>query len=418
MFLTDVSKLSSENQNVYVNVKCDLKLCSECDNISEKKYSDAIDIINNNNGMYICDECLLCNKYTVIPDYFSSLDTIEKVYLFGLLINNIKDISYVNNKKDKIDYIDIRIYDFKKSSHIYSLLHKVCNNITYRDNTMEISGIIKSDIMINDIKNNLNISKITSTNDIDFTYLLDSLKTLELKFAFICAYIEYNNIYSVDKNKIKLVISSYCDKNLLKIKEIINIPSEIYSNFNITYLIYYGVNIIDMLGVMFKNNESILKNKLYQLYVKILNNSYELPYCKIYKTDENAVMPSKTRESDVGYDLTIIKELKRFNKSTVLYDTGIKLLIQDGYYIEIVPRSSISKSGYMLSNSVGIIDQSYRGNIMVSLTKIDADSQDIELPFKCCQLIIRKQYYVNMIEVGCSFDETDRNEGGYGSTSN
>jgi deoxyuridine 5'-triphosphate nucleotidohydrolase len=90
---------------------------------------------------------------------------------------------------------------------------------------------------------------------------------------------------------------------------------------------------------------------------------------------------------------------------------------EEGYYSEIVPRSSISKSGYMLSNSVGIIDQSYRGNIMVSLTKIDSESPDIELPFKCCQLIIRKQYYANMIEVGYSFDETDRNEGGYGSTS-
>jgi deoxyuridine 5'-triphosphate nucleotidohydrolase len=368
--------------------------------------------------MYICDECLLCNKYTVIPDYFSSLNTIEKVYLFGLLINNIKSISYTNSNKDDIEYFDIRICDFKKSSHVFNALYKVCHNITYRDNIREIGGIIKSDIMVNDIKNNLNITKITSTNDIDFTYLLDNLKCLELKLAFICAYIEYNNIYSLDKNKIKLVISSYCEQNLVKIKEIINIPCEIRKNFNITYLIYYDVNIIDMLGIMFKNNENILKNKLYDLYIKILNNTYNLPLCKIYKTEENAVVPSKTRESDVGYDLTIIKEVKRFNKSTVLYDTGIKLLIQDGYYIEIVPRSSISKSGYMLSNSVGIIDQSYRGNIMVSLTKIDTDSPDIELPFKCCQLIIRKQYYVNMIEVGYSFDETDRNEGGYGSTSN
>jgi len=414
MFLSDVSKLSKQQHDIYVKVKCDLKLCSECDIISEKKYCDAINIIENNDGIYICDECMQCNKYTVILNYFSSLDNIEKVYLFGLLVNNIKNISYSNNN---IDHIDIKICDFKKETKIFNLFHKVCNNITFRDNTNEMCGIVKSDIMINDIKNHLNIDKIISTNDIDFTYLLNNLKTQELKLAFICAYIEYNNIYSLDNNKIKLVISSYCEQNLVKIKEIINIPSEIRKNFNITYLIYYDVNIIDMLGIMFKNNDDILKNKLYDLYIKILNNTYDLPLCKIYKTDENAVMPLKTRESDVGYDLTIIKELKRFNKSTVLYDTGIKLLIQDGYYIEIVPRSSISKSGYMLSNSIGIIDQSYRGNIMVSLTKIDSESPDIQLPFKCCQLIIRKQYYANMIEVGYSFDETDRNEGGYGSTS-
>ena len=92
-------------------------------------------------------------------------------------------------------------------------------------------------------------------------------------------------------------------------------------------------------------------------------------------------------------------------------------MIEPGYYVEVVPRSSISKSGYMISNSIGIIDQSYRGNIMVSLTKIAPEAPDIVLPFKCCQLIFKKQIYADIIEVNDSFDITDRNEGGYGSTS-
>jgi hypothetical protein len=91
--------------------------------------------------------------------------------------------------------------------------------------------------MVNDIKKNLNIDKIISTNDIDFTYLLDNLKTQELKLAFICAYIEYNNIYSLDNNKIKLVISSYCEQNLVKIKEIININlKKIFILYLLTFL--------------------------------------------------------------------------------------------------------------------------------------------------------------------------------------
>ena len=73
---------------------------------------------------------------------------------------------------------------------------------------------------------------------------------------------------------------------------------------------------------------------------------------------------------------------KKINSKTTLYDTGICLDIPVGYYVEIVPRSSIVKSGYMLSNSIGIIDCSYKGNLYVGLTKICDDAIEIEYPFK------------------------------------
>ena len=72
---------------------------------------------------------------------------------------------------------------------------------------------------------------------------------------------------------------------------------------------------------------------------------------KVFKNDENAVIPAKAFEEDAGYDLTIIKKLKDFNSKTSLYDTGIKIEIDEAYYTEIVPRSSISKSGYILANN-------------------------------------------------------------------
>ncbi len=142
------------------------------------------------------------------------------------------------------------------------------------------------------------------------------------------------------------------------------------------------------------------------------------PTIKIYKTTENAIIPSKAYEEDAGYDLTIISKIKDFNSKTSLYDTGIKIEIDEGYYTEIVPRSSISKSGYILANSIGIIDNNYRGNLMVALTKICDEAPEIELPFKCCQLIIRKQISGNLIEVvDDNLTSTSRNEGGFGSTS-
>ena len=117
--------------------------------------------------------------------------------------------------------------------------------------------------------------------------------------------------------------------------------------------------------------------------------------------------------------MSIIKKVKDINSKTALYDTGIKIQLDFGYYSEIVPRSSIIKSGYILSNNIGIIDNSYRGNLMIALTKIADDAIEIEFPFKCCQLIFKKQVFINLEEVrDRNLDETKRNEGGFGSTDN
>jgi dUTP pyrophosphatase len=87
-----------------------------------------------------------------------------------------------------------------------------------------------------------------------------------------------------------------------------------------------------------------------------------------------------------------------------------------GYYCEIYGRSSISKSGFCVANSVGIIDPGYTGNLMVALTKTDPLAT-LSLPFKCCQIVFRKHILPEMEEVS-SFDcgETVRQGGGFGST--
>jgi dUTP pyrophosphatase len=170
--------------------------------------------------------------------------------------------------------------------------------------------------------------------------------------------------------------------------------------------------------------------KIYSYDMHINNNIYNFinhndnPVLKIIKVDEKAVIPNKNNYSDAGLDLTIIKESKRLNSYTMLYDTGIKLEIPNGYYVEIVPRSSISKSGYMLANNIGIIDQGYRGNLFVALRKINNDCEDLELPYKCCQIIMKKQIYPRVIvydnsnnrENSTDIQETSRGEGGFGST--
>jgi len=136
---------------------------------------------------------------------------------------------------------------------------------------------------------------------------------------------------------------------------------------------------------------------------------------QIKLVDTDAKMPSKAHPSDIGFDLTAIKVYKKIDEKTTLFDTGIKVIPPKGYYVEILPRSSISKTGYILSNSVGVIDPHYTGNLLIALTKVNPDVDDIKLPFSRCQMILRKAEYC-LLEVIYDLEETDRGDGGFGSS--
>lgn len=189
---------------------------------------------------------------------------------------------------------------------------------------------------------------------------------------------------------------------------------------------FYDTNCIDFLGKLYAHAGAYRLDSKYQMYVdwltykpyihELVANNTRLPECYVYKTCADAVIPSKTKVSDAGYDLTVIKEAKKFLNNVTLYDTGIKVKVKHGMYAEVVPRSSLSKSGYMLANSIGIIDQGYNGNIYIALVKVDPSAPDIELPFKCCQLIFRYQVHVDIVEVLEEFEATSRGTGGFGST--
>ncbi len=133
------------------------------------------------------------------------------------------------------------------------------------------------------------------------------------------------------------------------------------------------------------------------------------------RIDPKADVPIKGTPYSIGYDLTAISIYKKLSENTTLYDTGIRVEPPCGYYTEILPRSSLSKTGYMLSNSVGVIDPDYTGNLLIALTKVDLSCPDIQLPFTRCQLILRKAEYFNMVETNLN-SQTERGDGGFGST--
>jgi len=141
-------------------------------------------------------------------------------------------------------------------------------------------------------------------------------------------------------------------------------------------------------------------------------------YCsnvKFVLTNPQAVIPKKEILSDIGYDLTCISVNKVISKNITRYDTGIAVSPPPGYYMEVVPRSSLSQKGYMLANSIGVIDPSYTGNLLITLIKVDESLPDLKLPFIVCQLIMRPALYFNLKQVE-ELKTTKRGDGGFGST--
>jgi len=135
----------------------------------------------------------------------------------------------------------------------------------------------------------------------------------------------------------------------------------------------------------------------------------------IKKLNENAILPKYASEEAAGLDLYCIEIHKVLSDKVVMYKTGLSVQPEKGYHTEILLRSSIVKSGYMLSNSVGLIDRDYTGELIVVLTKINENSPELSLPFCLTQLVVRKTNFFEINEVDI-LEETIRGDGGFGST--
>jgi dUTP pyrophosphatase len=138
------------------------------------------------------------------------------------------------------------------------------------------------------------------------------------------------------------------------------------------------------------------------------------PNIRVKRTRADAVIPTKANPTDSGYDLTLL-EGKKLSDRITRYDTGIAIEVPEGYYVEVFPRSSFSKSGYMMANSVGIIDNHYRGSILVTVIKVDENAPELQLPSKSFQFIL-KQYSLSTIEEVDELSDTDRGDKGFGSS--
>jgi dUTP pyrophosphatase len=136
---------------------------------------------------------------------------------------------------------------------------------------------------------------------------------------------------------------------------------------------------------------------------------------KMKKLHPNAVKPKYAKESDAGMDLvaTSIIENTTFQ---VTYGLGIAMEIPDGMVGLVFPRSSIRNTELMLSNSVGVIDAGYRGELQTTFNKLNGlDSIAYNVGDRVAQIVIVPHPIVQFVEVD-ELSESKRGEGGFGST--
>lgn len=107
------------------------------------------------------------------------------------------------------------------------------------------------------------------------------------------------------------------------------------------------------------------------------------------------------------------------NGGTAVLGTGVHVEIPVGYWGLLAARSSLGfKSTTLLTNSIGVIDSTYRGEIKARLINLGTEPVTIERGERFCQLIITNCYLGNWHSVDNLDDlsETVRGQGGFGSS--
>ena len=128
-----------------------------------------------------------------------------------------------------------------------------------------------------------------------------------------------------------------------------------------------------------------------------------------------AVIPTKAHPSDAGADLTAVSVEEDLKRNIITYHTGLALEIPEGYVGLLFPRSSIYKHQVSLSNCVGVCDCHYRGEVTFKFRIVQPHISRYAVGDRIGQLIVMPYPEVSFEEAD-ELTETDRGEGGYGST--
>lgn len=167
------------------------------------------------------------------------------------------------------------------------------------------------------------------------------------------------------------------------------------------------------------------KRKVVDIIVGKIFNIFDAAFDKYHsyaielpiQLDEGAQVPTYAHDSDAAADLYALEDTD-LNAHTYgnKIRTGVHIQLPEGWLAMILPRSSIgAKSPFRLSNSVGLIDSGYRGELGVLYDNTSEDNLYIHKGDRIAQMLIMPSYRfkANVVE---NLEDSDRGESGFGST--
>ena len=130
-----------------------------------------------------------------------------------------------------------------------------------------------------------------------------------------------------------------------------------------------------------------------------------------------ARVPARAHDTDAGYDLFAAEDASLDPGDRASVGTGIAIAIPDGHAGLVLPRSGLAaRNGITLPNSPGLIDAGYRGELRVLLLNTDRDERfEVTAGDRIAQLVIVRAEAPELEEAE-ELDETQRGEGGFGSS--
>jgi len=150
--------------------------------------------------------------------------------------------------------------------------------------------------------------------------------------------------------------------------------------------------------------------------IDILKDKISVTSFNIVKSLDDAILPTKAHENDVGYDLHTPYDFELYPGETKRIDFGLIVEIQPGYEIQIRNRSSVVwKYHTMMALGVGSIDEDYRGHIMAPMYNFGITQILFKKGDRLAQMVIKKTESIQLKEGSVNLD-TDRGSNGFGSS--
>ena len=140
---------------------------------------------------------------------------------------------------------------------------------------------------------------------------------------------------------------------------------------------------------------------------------------KVKRLNDNAVLPKRATEGSAGADLyaCINEPVTIAPGQLVKIPTGIAIELESNELAAFLfARSGLGvKHGITLSNSVGVVDSDYRGEVCVGLCNVSSEPYTIQPNERIAQMVIMPVACAEFIEVS-ELGDTSRGAGGFGST--